>query len=208
MTLPATQLKASEELRDWVAEYLNGLKLPRLPHDKRVQLGCGAWHVGIEHHQAIVQLVGSQLHASALALIRPMLDAYVRGLWLIYAATDDDVDNAWRDVIPNDINRLLGDLAKAEQSPHKELAVLKSQWWKRLCSFTHTGYHQIAMRLTAEGLGYDYSDEEIVKALAWADLLVTWILNGFARVAENEALSEALHHRLVAHIRATGGDVD
>jgi hypothetical protein len=188
----AARLKESEDLLHWIHEHLHELTVPRLP-EKRVHLACGAWHVGIEYHQAIVTLVHDGLLAAAMALVRPMLEAFVRGMWLAYAATDAEVDRAGEDHFPNNVDKLIGDLKKAEQVPHEELAVLKSQWWKRLCSYTHTGYQQIGARLTMGGIGYDYSDAEMVEPLMWADWVALLITSAFAKVAENRSLDQALN---------------
>ena len=193
----AARLRKSEDLLDWINEHLHGLTVPRLP-EKRIHIACGAWHVGIEYHQAIVILVQAGLFAAAMALVRPILEAFVRGMWLVYAATDAEVDRAGEDHFPNNIDKLISDLKRAKQVPHEELAQIKSRSWKRLCSYTHTGYQQIGGRLTMEGVGYDYSHSEMVEPLIWADWIAVLIMNAFARVAENVSLTQALSDLLQA----------
>ena len=69
------------------------------------------------------------------------------------------------------------------------MATLKEQSWKRLCSFTHTGYQQIDARLTSEGLGYGYSDSQIIDALTWADSLALMVVVAFANLTGNGAVA-------------------
>ena len=89
---------------------------------------------------AIVVLVHEALDGSALAMIRPLFEAYVRGMWLMHAATDVDIDRAGQDRFPNDFNRIVTELEKSPLVSPDTFSSLKNQSWKRLCSFTHTGY--------------------------------------------------------------------
>lgn len=189
------RLKQSADVHLWVHSRLDGLKIATLPHDKRTQLASACWHVAVEHAQAIVLLGHAELYGSARALIRPLLEAYVRGLWLRLAATDDQVDDAGQDRFPNDFGRLIADVEGTGTVPAGGLGVLKANW-KRLCSLTHTGYQQLGARLTSEGLGYDYTDSEIVEALVWADWIALMAVVAFATVAENEHLRVAALKRI------------
>ena len=74
------RLANSEELLNWIHSRLNGKTIPELPRNKRVQLASACWHVAIEHYMAIVVLVREGLYGSALALMRPAIEAFVRGL--------------------------------------------------------------------------------------------------------------------------------
>ena len=42
--------------------------------------------------------------------MRLPFEAYVRGMWLMHAATDDDIDRAGRDQFPNDFNRIVAEI--------------------------------------------------------------------------------------------------
>ena len=97
-------------------------------------------------------LVEEKLFASALALVRPLFESYLRGTWLLNAAAEAQIDDAGRDRFPG-AGDMVGDLEKVGLS----LTHVKQQWWKTLCSYTHTGYQQIGARLTSEGLGSNYA---------------------------------------------------
>ena len=135
---------------------------------------------------AIVELVHAMLHGSALALVRPMSEAYVRGMWLMYAATDEGVDRAGRDRFPNKT-----DIVTAlEKSHFSSQPFSDNQSWKRLCSYTHTGYQQIGARLTSQGLGWNYQDSEILEALLWADTTTLAAAAAVAIEAQNDPLAQ------------------
>ena len=142
------RLKESERILNWVHSKLDGMKIPQLPDDKRSQLASACWHVAIEHSMAIVVLVHETLHGSALALMRLLFEAYVRGMWLMYAATNEDIDRAGRDQFPSCLDIVTG-LEKSHHFSSRPFSAVKNQSWKRLCSFTHTGYQQIGARINA-----------------------------------------------------------
>lgn len=86
------------------------------------------------------------------------------------AATDADVNKAGLDSFPNDFfGKIIADLEKPGTASATVLSRLKGDTWKRLCSYTHTGYMQIGARLTPEGLGYCYEELEITGVLRVAD---------------------------------------
>jgi hypothetical protein len=87
-------VQQSIDVLRWVHGRLDGLKIAQLSVSKRVQLAGACWHVALEHGQAIVMLTEDALHGSALALVRPVFEAYVRGMWLMHCASEKEVD-AW-----------------------------------------------------------------------------------------------------------------
>ena len=191
----AQRLKKSECIMSWYYSKLVGVEIPQLPNSKRLQLASACWHVTIEHSMAIVELVRTTLHGSALALIRLTYEAYVRGMWLMYAATDEDIDRAGRDKFPR--NSVI--VTALEKSPHfsaHPFSDLKNQSWERLCSFTHTGYQQIGARLTPQGLGYDYQDSEILEALLWADTIALAAAAAVAIEAQNDPLAQEVWRKI------------
>lgn len=138
----------------------------------------------------------AQIHGSALAMLRPMFEAYVRGRWLLYAAADAAVDDAGRDKFPRDFGLLLRDLQTVDTALGPFLAKMKEANWSALCSFTHTGYLQIGARLTPAGLGYDHPERDLVQALGWADFVATLVVGDFANLAGQAAIVSEANRRL------------
>ena len=191
----AQRLNKSDCIVRWHLSKLVGMEIPRLPNSKRLQLASACWHVTIEHSMAIVELVHATLHGSALALIRLMYEAYVRGMWLMYAATDEDIDRAGRDKFP----RTAVIVAALDRSPlfsSHPFSDLKNQSWERLCSFTHTGYQQIGARLTPQGIGFNYQNSEILEALLWADMIALAAAAAVAIEAQNDPLAQEVWRKI------------
>jgi hypothetical protein len=182
------RLKRSDDTVLWVHQQLNGLHIG--DGNKRVHLAAGCLHTAVEHGQAIVSLVHDGLHGSALALVRLQFEAYVRGTWLLYGASDEAVDLAGRDTFP-----IMGDMIKNLEQPGRfddgTLSRIKGASWVQLNSLTHTGYRQIGARLSAAGIGSNFDESQVVDALNWADSLGVLAVGGFAAIAKNEPLALA-----------------
>jgi hypothetical protein len=194
----AERLDQVHQTQLWVHASLDGLTLPELPHSKRLQLAGGSWHLALEHSQAIALLVDARLNGSALALMRPMFEVYARGLWLAYAATDAQVDDAGRDRFPADLSQLIKDLEGAHTEMGEALAAVKSNAWRHLCSLTHGGYQQVGSRLTSTGLAANYKDTEILAALDWAETIAQLVVVALSGAANRPELAAAADARIAA----------
>ena len=141
-------LQTSERTLLWVAHQLDGLTLPGLSDNKRRRLAAGCLHIAIEHAQAIVVLTQEKCFGSALALQRPLIEAWARGFWLFYAATEEDADRAEQDKFPPNREIIKALEAKLDAA----FPYLKGVIWAMLCSYTHTGFEQIEARMSLAGL--------------------------------------------------------
>lgn len=183
------QLRNAENVMHWVHQKLDGLKVPALQTSKRAAIAAGCFHVAVGHQQGIFVLVTNQVFGSALTLIRPIVEAYLRGMWLLYVASDEQVDQAGRDQFP-DGKRIMRELQSVEGLP---VSWVGDNWWTRLCSYTHTGYQQIGSRLTTAGLADNYDEVEITTALTWANGMALLSVMQFAALTNSEQLAvEAL----------------
>lgn len=143
---------------------------------------------------AILVLVGEGLCGSALALMRLQFEAYVRGIWLAQCACDSEVDKAGQDEFPK-IDRMIEALEKPGVLQSSILSTIKSGGWQALNSLTHTGYQQIGPRLNKDGIGSYFDDDQIRKALLWAEAWTILSAVGFAGLAKNDQLALALLSR-------------
>ena len=198
--LPSNELKKrleqSDDVVPWVHAKIDGLQIPELSHDKRTQLAGGCFHVSVEHSQAIVVLMHERLYGSALALIRPLFEGFVRGLWLLQVATVEDVDRAGQDVFPSFSQLIQGLEEPVSGNPGGALTMIKAHRWSELCSYTHTGFRQIGARLTTDGLGCGYEDSQLCDALLWADSIAIMLAMSFRYLAKNEIPNDEAQERL------------
>ena len=185
------EIERASNVAERLHGHLHGLRIPALSTEKRVQLSCAALHVAIEHHQAIIELIRAQLFGSALALLRPCIEAAFRGFWLLRNATDDQLDAVGRDdrgAFPGFVD-IVRDVERVIDGEEEGFSSLLRDRWAWACSYTHTGYQQIGARLTSDGLGSAYTDEELRSALIVSGVMATLAASYLAATVPNEALA-------------------
>lgn len=189
-------LQQSKILSAWIGERIDGLRIPELPDDKRLQLSMACQHMAIEHATSIIILVDSKKTGSALTLIRPMFESMVRGLWLRFSATDDEISKAEKDDFPG-IGKIIAAFPTSDSDNSGTLLQeIKNTWWKQLCGYTHTGVPQIHSRLDESGVRSSYLYEEIETALRWANLITLFSSVEMASAACNNSLVVEFHKRM------------
>ncbi len=191
-------LDNSIELSDWVAEKLCGLRIPELPNQKRLQLSMAFQHLAFEHAQAIVILVDNELVGSALALIRPMFEAIIRGVWLRYSASDEVIENFPKIKFPSPSEMAGNSPQSFSQSDSPPLSSLKERWWKTLCGYTHGGEEQICARLCETGLKESFEKDHVISALRWSEMIHCYSGLEMADAAGNNELAQLLSDRMIA----------
>ena len=190
--IKSEKLSRYKESMLWVQQHLEGLTLAELC--KRSHLAGACLHASIEHGFAIIVLVDEDLFGSALALIRLQFEAYVRGMWLAQCANDGQLDKAGHDEFPA-MNSTIVSLEKPGLLDSALLSTIKGDAWKPLNSLTHTGYQQIGPRLSKDGIGSYFDDDQIRVALNWAEALAILCTVAFAGLAKDDQLALAALER-------------
>ena len=154
----------SIELVMWIESHLQNLSLAQLD---RTRVAAACFAVALEHHHAIVILLREARIASAFALVRSQFEAYVRGVWFVECATDVQLNSFLSDKSRPKIEQLLCAIEEQPAFDSKELSGIKATNWKSMCSYIHTGWHQVSRWITMHGLAinvnYDLSGfEQIV----------------------------------------------
>ena len=186
-------LNESERTLIWVADNINGLTVPGMSDNKRLTLAASCLHIAIEHGQAIVILIEEKCFGSALALQRPLIEAFWRGLWLRYSATDEEVHRAAEDAFPS-ISRIIQ--AVDTSFGGDDFSRLKQRSWKYMCSYVHTGAPQIRARLSVEGIRSNYRLGDLHQALFWSNVIQLASAAQFADAAGNISLAQRMYERL------------
>ncbi len=198
-SLLTKRIEQSEDLILWLDSFIEGLSVPT---NDRALIVAACQEVALEHHKSIVLTTREQFHGSAFALIRIEFEAYVRGQWLRYCASDDEVARfKKRDRLDKTFGQIIGDLEGHEAFNVGVLSKIKRESWTAMNSFTHTGRLQVVRRLSATEIGSNYPEEEIVGTLDFADSIAILAALGIVNVAIGEeadkvALAEQLLERM------------
>jgi hypothetical protein len=129
--------------------------------DGKGALAINCWDLCNEHVRSIAHLLNLKSHASAMALLRPAVEAFVRGLWVCEFVELSQVsklaesDGAWPkfDKMAKKVNSRLGDKAILERYMCKEYGLMNS--------FTHGSSHQILSRFDGQTMCFSLEVEQL-----------------------------------------------
>ena len=112
--------------------------------------------LSIEYGAAAYVLIASQLYAPGYSLLRTQFETLVRGIWLMYAASDAQVEKLNQPLTEetaessNDtlmLDKMLKALRASESAPSAildQLDACRPTMWKALNSYAHGGLHPLS----------------------------------------------------------------
>jgi len=115
----------------------------------------------IEHHRSVVLLIERKLFSSACTLMRPLFEAYVKGVWFSSCATVKDFNALRKDKFQKTFGLMITEIDEKNKS---KLSVPKGHYWKTLNSFTHSGAALLGRKYTEDSITNNH-DEELLKNL-------------------------------------------
>jgi len=178
----------------WIDEHSKEIDITG---DARSLIAAGCFDMALEHQAAIALLVEKQHNGSALALMRVIAEAFIRGMWIARCATDEEVERFQKDNEPQkSLRTLVTEVETAVGNETDTLSNMVKKQWSTLCSFTHTGFRQIVRRYSGALLKPNYPDDEVTHALNFAASI------GLLATIELAALSKNLPLGLATKERA------
>ena len=141
-----------------------------VPNDDRSRLSLALLQLAQEHHASIVLLVEHRQYGSAFTLMRPLYEAFVRGVWAARIATDNDLV-LYQDDQQFGLKQLAAKVAKQAQFEGTNFAALAGRALNAMHSYTHNGYLASVRRLSSGAIEPAYEMAEIREALEFAQLL-------------------------------------
>lgn len=115
----------------------------------------------IEHHRSIILLVERNLYSSACTLLRPLFEAYVKGLWFTHCAKDKDFSALRKDKFNKTFGIMVDEIDSVKGSSLKKP---KGNYWKTLNSFTHSGSALLARKYKSDAITNSHN-EKLIKSL-------------------------------------------
>ena len=173
-----------------------------LPANNRVRAAGSCLGIAQDHHHAIIVLLGARLYASSFALLRVAFEAYVRGEWLALCATATQVGEFLNGREPPRIDELLEALTRMDAFNEGRLSLIKKRNWKALCGYTHTGGIHVQRWNTSDGIEANYSSDELLEGLRFADIVATLSVLGVLSLADDAGTSEKLLERFKVRMGA------
>ena len=182
-------LARSHELAAWVERMVHELPAPA---SLRTRCAGPCFIVTQEHHQAIVFLLdrSKPVYASAFSLVRLVYESLVRGLWLQHCATDAQVQAFSTGTEPPRMPALLKALKSTKSFSSGQLTAIYTRSWRAMCSYTHTGAHQVQRWNTSDGIEANYSEAEVAEILRSTGAFALLSLLGLAAICSDDALAQ------------------
>lgn len=146
-------------------QQLVGLQLPNKP---RLRVAYACFSIAREHHSSILLLLQQNppFHATAFALLRPTLEAALRGEWIAECATDDQVKTfAIGGKKQLDMASVIKALEAQSGAANMHKALYKDLW-PIISAYTHTFEHQLQHWLEEDSPIPNYTPEQ-----------TSWLLN-------------------------------
>lgn len=179
----------SERWMGECASLINGTSFLR---SNRLRVAIALLHLSIEHHQGVHVLVSQGLVGSALALLRPQFETYVRGVWFHHCASDKQIADFLKGVEPPGVGKLIGAVEKVEGFNCGTLGELKKSIYDNLCDFTHGGATQVKGRNSMDEVVSNYLPGHLIGVLEASLVLSLHAAIAIATAAEDVALSNQL----------------
>lgn len=184
-------LNRVKELGVWLHERINGLVLPQ---NDRIRIGGADLHLAQEHCNGIIILIDARLYGSAFALARLLLEAYVRGVWLLKFASDTQLQSYMKGDCPL-FYKLLDAIGDAPETGGAWLKGIKEKNWYHFNELAHGGACQIVRRNTEEGIESAYSEEELSRLLEFSGEVAIRVATELFVVAGEELLLAELKEK-------------
>ncbi len=133
--------------------------------------------------------------------MRLQFEAYVRGCWLLYSASEADLGAFLADRLDKRFGDIIKELERHQGFAEGVLSELKGESWTAMNSYTHTGLLQVVRRSSTTEIGGNYPEEEIVQTLSFADTIgllsaLPIIEMGTASKTKREAMANRLLDRM------------
>ena len=186
-----TPLRRATELTNLLSKKLYNLSIT---DNLRNRLAGACFAITQEHQHAIVILLNQDrpFHSSAFALIRPVFESYIRGLWLSHCATDSQLEAFSQDKKLPDTASLVTAVEKAGDFDGKQLSTIYAKHWSSFCSYTHTGSLQVQRWNTAKAIEPGYTDEEVREVIEFSGAIAMLSAVSTAALANNDSLAREL----------------
>jgi hypothetical protein len=133
-----------------------------------------------------------------MALVRPMFEIYIRGVWLNLRASDAELLKFQTGKLKREFAALITDIESHEGYNVGVLSDVKKGSWRAMNDYTHGGARQVIRRISSDSIASAYSDDQIREVLDFAGAVGYWATSEVAFLAKREDIAAALLEELKA----------
>ncbi|RUO28046.1 hypothetical protein CWE12_12535 [Aliidiomarina sedimenti] len=151
----------AKEIGAWIHSKTNDIPVQ---NNSRIHMGVALLQHALDITDAMTLLVDRNLPGPAFSLLRPLHEAYTRGVWLLDHASDEAVEKFGKRKYPGfkDMLKDIGDDPETGGAFIKGMSELNREDFHGL---THGGIEHIIRRISPSAIEPNYPVEEIQKLL-------------------------------------------
>jgi len=151
-------IKIAEELEAWIHGHTNEKEYPNKPELALLQQSQDIC-------SAISILLEAKLPGPAYALARPMLDTYVRGLWLLNHASDMEIKKFLEGKERHGFNEFLKAIGNGEETGGAWIHKISGLNRQAFHDLTHGGIEHVLRRTTINSTEPNYPEDEQIRLM-------------------------------------------
>jgi hypothetical protein len=144
---------------------VSGILAGEYPDDRRVTITLAYCNLALDHHSSIILLYKNQRYSSGLALVRSIFEAMLRAHWVVGIATAEQVDLVAKDPEFDIMSRVDADQIDAAFQADGFFRQAKTDAWKAMNAYAHSGLRQLARQFTAGRIEASYPEAELLEGL-------------------------------------------
>jgi hypothetical protein len=165
----------------------------RFKNDLRSRVVAACLAVSQQHHNSVLILLSRKppLESSSFALLRPLVESVIRGLWLNHVATDAQVDEYARSGTKLDMASMMKKLDEVTGLNSHQGLYKKN--WSVLSAYTHTGELQVQRWLTTRHVEPKYSKEEVLELIELSGLVAGLAFQTLSAISLEPATTDRGH---------------
>ena len=170
-------ISKSQELVQWLHVHAYNLKIP---NEMKTRLATSCFYIALDHHESIVLLASNRRWASAFALVRVLVEAHAKGVWITYYASRDDVELLVREDKKMDFGEMVRVIETDKGKDKAFLSLIKSTAWPGLNKYVHTGMVLLSRYYEGDRIEAKFSAPDVVQMLHFVNsfgLLVGYSMN-------------------------------
>lgn len=151
-------ISRAKDLSTWLNVRTNG---KGIQVNRRSQTGLGLLQHSLDVADAIIILLENKLPGPALALARPLFESYVRAIWILKCASDENIDQFLDNGRLPKFSKLLKAVDKKAKPQSAWIRETDKANMRQFHDFTHGGIQHVSRRLTDNAVEPRYPEQEL-----------------------------------------------
>lgn len=194
-------LDASCALSDWLQQELH--EEAKLQQGRREMISLAYANLALEHREAILLLIAAGASATAMAVVRSILESYALALWANELATDHELLAFWAGRFnPPQVDAIMRRISK-KLAPHGSSFEALRRHYGVLNDYAHGGLRQVSRWIHEGEVAPLYSDGQMMEALRFCDTVGLMAAHARQRICDHP--TEGLLERLAVLLNSEVG---